>query len=257
MTFSEKKFTYGPVYVVRGKHKGRIGNLDDDTIHRKAVHGIVKFAHPLISPGYSLIPMEYLQPPDTQQLIKRHNDLMTLLSPYTGIEVEGQERITTLEEFSYVTDLLSERMFAAQFERSPRGAQIFISHSSADKRFVRGLAVDLAALGHQPWLDEWEILVGESIPERIGAGIDDADFLIVVLSDSAVKSRWVENEWQAKYWTEANERRVTVLPLLLNDCQIPTLLRTKKYVDFRDDYSDALKILTKSIGRHLEKSTDN
>jgi hypothetical protein len=255
MPYTESDYAYGPVIVLRGKHKGRIGEFDDDTIHRKRAQAIVKFAHPLITPYYEHIPIEYLDLPNTQQLMSRYEKLLLLLSPFKGNNVEGAERIKLLEEFTYVSNVLNDRMFTAQFEKSPKGAKIFISHSSTDKAFVRSLAVDLASIGHQPWVDEWEILAGESIVERVGAGIEDADFMVVVLSQSAVSSQWVENEWHAKYWTEVNEKRVVIIPLVINDCTVPTLLRAKKYVDFRQGYAEALEILTKSIGKHLERKT--
>ncbi|MDA7418836.1 toll/interleukin-1 receptor domain-containing protein [Xenophilus arseniciresistens] len=256
MPYTESEFAYGPVIVLRGKHKGRVGEFDDDTFHRKRLHAIVKFAHPLITPYYTYIPVEYLELPNTQQLMTRYEQLSWLLSPFRGKEAEGAERIAALEEFTYVSSLLNDRMFSAQFVKSPRGAKIFISHSSADKTFVRSLAVDLASIGHQPWVDEWQILAGESIVERVGAGIEDADFMVVVLSKSAVSSQWVENEWQAKYWTEVTEKRVVVIPVVVDDCTVPTLLRAKKYVDFRQGYTEALELLSKSIGRHLDRKTD-
>lgn len=257
MPYTESDYAYGPVIVLRGKHEGRIGAFDDDAIHRKRFQAIVIFAHPVITPNYTYIPIEYLELPNTQQIMTRYEQLLWLLSPFRGNEIEGAERITALEEFTYVSSLLTDRMFTAQFEKSPKGAKIFISHSSADKAFVRSLAVDLASIGHQPWVDEWEILAGESIVERVGAGIEDADFMVVVLSQSATSSQWVENEWQAKYWTEVNEKRVVIIPLIINDCTVPTLHRAKKYVDFRQDYTEALELLSKSIGRHLERKVKN
>ena len=253
MPYTESDYAYGPVIVLHGKHKGRIGEFDDDTIHRKRAHAIVKFADPLITPYYSYIPIEYLELPNTQQILTRYEQLLQQLSPFYGKEIEGEVRVAVLEEFTYVSSLLTDRLFTAQFEKSPKGAKIFISHSSFDKAFVRSLATDLAIIGHQPWVDEWEILAGESIVERVSAGIEDADLMIVVLSQSAISSQWVENEWQSKYWAEINEKRVLIIPLVINDCTIPTLLRAKKYVDFRQDYTEALKLLTKSIGGHLER----
>jgi TIR domain len=257
MPYTETDFSYGPIIVLRGKHKGRIGDFDDNTTHRKRAQAIVKFADPLITPYYTYIPIEYLELPNTQQILTRYEQLLRQLSPFYGNEIEDEERITVLEEFTYVSSLLTNRLFTAQFEKSPKGAKIFISHSSVDKAFVRSLATDLAIIGHQPWVDEWEILAGESIVERVGAGIEDADFMIVVLSKSAISSQWVENEWQAKYWTEINEKRVLIIPLVINECTVPTLLRAKKYVDFRQDYTEALELLTKSIGRHLERKIKN
>jgi hypothetical protein len=250
MPYTSKDFAYGPVIVMRGKHKGRIGEFDDETIHRGRLHAIVKFTHPLITSYYTYIPVQYLDAPNTQQLLTRFDELFWQLSPFRGGSIEGDARVAALEEFAYVSSLLNDRMFSAQFEKGPKGAKVFISHSSADKQFVRGLAVDLAAIGHQPWLDEWEILAGESIIERVGSGVEDADLMVVVLSRNAMASKWVENEWHAKYWTEVSKRRVAVIPVLIEDCEIPALLRAKKYVDFRDNYASALELLAKSIGGH-------
>jgi hypothetical protein len=68
---------------------------------------------------------------------------------------------------------------------------------------------------------------GGSIPERISDGLEEADFVIVILSENAVSSKWVEREWQTKYWNEIQHNRIHVLPLLLKDCKIPELLKTK------------------------------
>ena len=55
-------------------------------------------------------------------------------------------------------------------------AKIFISHSSHDKGFVRKLAKDLKSIGYEPWLDEWEIKVGDCIVSKVEHGIADADY---------------------------------------------------------------------------------
>jgi hypothetical protein len=68
-----------------------------------------------------------------------------------------------------------------------------------------------------------------------------ADFVVVVLSEHAVHSRWVEREWHAKYWSEVEAGHIQVLPVLLRDCEIPELLKTKKYADFRENYNDGLE----------------
>jgi hypothetical protein len=157
---------------------------------------------------------------------------------------------------SYVSALLNDRMFDAQFMRTHNGAKVFLSHSSSDNAFVKGLAVDLAALGHQPWFDEREILGGESIPTRVAEGLQESDFVGVVLSGNSVESQWVENEWQTKYWDEINERRMSLIPLLLSDCKIPTLLKTKKYIDFRSDYTVALDDLARSLSGQMAKRSN-
>lgn len=126
-------------------------------------------------------------------------------------------------------------------------AKIFLSHSSKDKRFVKKLAIDLLKYGHDVWLDEWEIRVGDCIVSGIEGGIADSDFAVVILTNNSVQSGWVDREWKAKYWTEVNRGEVLVLPVLLEDCEVPTLLQTKKYADFRSDYNQGLHNLLRAI----------
>ncbi len=128
-----------------------------------------------------------------------------------------------------------------------RPRKIFISHSSRDAQFALGLARDLRELGHKPWLDEWEIKVGDSIPKRISDGIEGCSFLAVVLSPDSVASNWVEREWHAKYCDEVENGRVTVLPILHRECRVPALLRGKKYADFSRDYTFGLEKLLEAI----------
>lgn len=126
-------------------------------------------------------------------------------------------------------------------------ARLFISYSSRDRGFVRQLAGDLKGMGHDVWLDEWSILVGECIMTAVEQGVAKAEYVVVVLSSHAVDSGWVEREWKAKYWDEVETGQVRVLPALLENCQIPELLKTKKYADFRDSYAAALDSLAEAI----------
>ena len=243
---------YGPVVITRGPYKGRIGIFDDCTTHRGQEVGIVIFSDFGISLSYKYIPVSYLAEPNTNLLFRRRGDLMNMLSPWSPNPTKGIARVELLEELHLVDGLLGDRLFAARLSQSNRGAKIFISYSSNDKRFVRGLSVDLKHVGHRVWLDEWEIKVGESIPKKISDGIESSDFVAIVLSKNSIKSRWVEREWQTKYWDEINQAKVAVLPILIEDCTIPTLLKTKKYADFRRDYTDGLEQLCFSIAQLIK-----
>ena len=132
-------------------------------------------------------------------------------------------------------------------------AKIFISHSSRDKEFAIRLGTDLKEFGHVPWLDEWEIKVGECIPSKIEQGISKSDYVVIVLSLNSTNSQWVDREWKSKYWEEVNESTVMVLPVLISDCKIPKLLVTKKYADFRNNYSIGLVQLMGAISLVFQK----
>lgn len=125
---------------------------------------------------------------------------------------------------------------------------IFISHSSQDADSARRLADDLRKTGLKVWLDEWEILVGDRIIQKIQKGLSGADYLAVWITEASLRSGWVENEWQTKYDTEVISGRVTVLPLLAENCVLPEFLAVKRYADFRHDYAAGLANLLKVVG---------
>jgi hypothetical protein len=235
-----ERLDWGAVKIISGKHKGRIGYLDDEE-----KGGIVYFGDFFYAPRYHVIPMRYLAPITTDDLMRRHEELFRLVGmpsssePYGRLE-DAEEHIEHLTEYAYVQAELMERMFVARLTAS-EGRRVFISHSSKDKQLATGLSVDLANRGYDPWLDTWKIRAGESIPAKVGNGIKDCDFMIVVLSKNSVASNWVEREWQAKYWSEVSKGNVQVIPVLISDCDIPVLLQTKKYADFRHSYNDGLE----------------
>ena len=110
---------------------------------------------------------------------------------------------------------------------------VFLSHSSKDKPFVRELAAALERDGDiRVWLDEREIAPGQNIVNSIGEGLE-ADFILLVLSPDSVGSAWVKEEWTDAFWEQTNNRRPKLLGVLYRDCEIPRLLRNKKYFDLR------------------------
>lgn len=127
---------------------------------------------------------------------------------------------------------------------------IFLSHNHADKPFVRRLATDLDNQGIPYWLDEAEIKVGESLIEKIRAGIDKVDFVAVWLSPDSVASPWVQREVDVAMNQEIMGRRVKVLPLMYRTCDLPGFLLGKRYANFTEDsrHPTAFEDLVKSVG---------
>jgi TIR domain len=71
---------------------------------------------------------------------------------------------------------------------------IFLSHNSRDKEFVRKLAAQLRLVGGDVWLDEWEIKPGDRIPSEVSTALAVVDTIVVVWSEDAANSRWVDAE---------------------------------------------------------------
>lgn len=127
---------------------------------------------------------------------------------------------------------------------------VFLSHTAADKAFVRKLARDLDNHGVKYWLNEAEIKVGESLIEKIRQGLDEVDYVAVILSPHSVASPWVQREVDVAMNQEIHGRKVKVLPIMYRHCQLPGFLLGKFYADFTEEskYTHAFKRLVESIG---------
>ena len=70
----------------------------------------------------------------------------------------------------------------------------FISHASEDRDLVHSLADSLHRAGMRIWVDRRELRLGDSLSEKIDAGLADSRFGIVVLSPSFMAKRWPRQE---------------------------------------------------------------
>lgn len=125
--------------------------------------------------------------------------------------------------------------------------QVFLSHSSADKAFVTRLAVDLRSKDVPVWFDRWELKVGDSLSSKIADGINESGWLAVVLSKQSVSSAWVQKELNAALARELRDKNVYVLPIVIEDCDIPLFLLDKVYADFRGGYQHGLDALLSRV----------
>jgi hypothetical protein len=128
----------------------------------------------------------------------------------------------------------------------------FLSHSSADKPFIRQLAADLTANGIDVWLDEQRIRVGDSIPEKIAQGLAESDYFLIAISQQSAASDWVKKELNNALVTEVQRRNVHVLPLKLDTASMPAAISDKKYADFSISYKSGLEDLLNALKGNVD-----
>ncbi len=126
---------------------------------------------------------------------------------------------------------------------------IVISYAHEDTAFVDTLAANLFKNRIPVWVDRWELKVGDSILRKIESAIQDADALLVVLSKASVESEWCKKELTAGLVRELEAKSVFVLPIVVDDCNIPLFLKDKLYADFRKDKNKALKDVLEATAR--------
>jgi hypothetical protein len=105
----------------------------------------------------------YLKLEETRQFAHAENELLKALrSP--GLLATSSQAIA------------SQSMGAKRFD-------VFLSHASEDKNFVRELAEALKQRGVTYWLDEIQLKLGDSLREVIDKGLASSRFGVVVLSN--------------------------------------------------------------------------
>lgn len=124
---------------------------------------------------------------------------------------------------------------------------IFISYSHRDKEFVDKLALILIDKRIRVFVDRWEMKLGDSITNKVQDAISDASFLMIILSKNSVESDWCKREITSALMLELERKRIVLLPILIEECEIPLFLRDKYYADFRTSFDDGLKTVLESL----------
>lgn len=128
--------------------------------------------------------------------------------------------------------------------------KLFICHATEDGGFVNRLVKQLDRHALHIWYDKREIIVGDSIVSRINEGLSETDFLLAVLSLQSIEKPWVKREISSTLMRQLGDKGVTILPVLLDDCNLPELLVDIKYADFRKSFDIGFRELVTSIRRH-------
>ncbi len=128
---------------------------------------------------------------------------------------------------------------------------LFISHASEDKPFVDKLFEELDKYNYNIWYDKHEILVGDCIVEKINEGLKKSDYLVIVLSAISIKKTWVKRELNSFLADALSKDDLNILPVLLEECEIPILINDIKYADFRKSFEEGFLALNQSIRKKL------
>jgi hypothetical protein len=136
----------------------------------------------------------------------------------------------------------------------------FISYSSQDDDFAQRLHADLHEHNVRCWFAPEDLKIGDKFRMRIDEAIRIHDKLLLVLSESSVKSAWVEKEVETAFEKERRQDNKPVLfPIRLDDAVMETdqawaadVRRTRHVGDFtrwkaHDAYQQALQRLLRDL----------
>ncbi|MGH9833403.1 MAG: toll/interleukin-1 receptor domain-containing protein [Blastocatellia bacterium] len=131
---------------------------------------------------------------------------------------------------------------------------VFLSHNRKDKTRVRQVAERLRATGLRVWFDEWIIQPGDDIYAAIEHGLEYTRTLILCMSQAAFGSDWVKLERNTSIFRDPMNKDRRLIPLLLEDCKIPVVLRRLSYLDWRSESDEVLAQLVQSCQPPKQKA---
>jgi TIR domain-containing protein len=118
--------------------------------------------------------------------------LLTLIATESNFVVRD---LRNSRWFDLVKSLCRCRVERKKAESRGQSMMLFICHASEDKDdFVAPLAAELSKK-YEVWYDDYELTLGDSLPEKIDDGLQQCDFGVVVLSKAFfAKKKWGRKE---------------------------------------------------------------
>jgi hypothetical protein len=135
--------------------------------------------------------------------------------------------------------------------------KVFVSHSSADKKFVRKLKDDLNENDIQTWVDEDELHLGDSLSEKLDSALEDSSHFLIVLSEASIKSDWVQYELEKALRHKKSNLLQKIIPVKYKSCEVPKELASLLYADLskeiREVTGDRVQFSTAGYATFLQR----
>jgi hypothetical protein len=115
----------------------------------------------------------------------------------------------------------------------------FISYSTKDQEFADRLHADLKNEGVRCWFAPHDMRIGAKILDAIHEGIRLQEKVLLILSEGAITSDWVEEEVTKAFEEERRRKQTVLFPIRLDDAVMnvdeawASKLRARHIGDFR------------------------
>ncbi|ADP78938.1 toll/interleukin-1 receptor domain-containing protein [Pseudofrankia inefficax] len=113
----------------------------------------------------------------------------------------------------------------------PEGWDFFVSYTGKDRAWAEWLAWQLEDAGHSVLIQAWDFVAGSDWAARMDQGIRLARRTIAVLSDAYLGSVYGAQEWRSAQVADPGGFARKLLPIRIEDCPRPGLLRTIVSID--------------------------
>jgi len=144
-------------------------------------------------------------------------------------------------------DLSSPKESASKIGAILGEPQVFISYSMEDKEIADSIAKILEEKGIRAWMPDREIKPGDRIARKINEGLETSGYFILLISKSYGKSKWLSKELEAALARERKGKWPKVIPILIDDVELPQNVHDRQYVNLMHDFKDGITQIVDAI----------
>jgi hypothetical protein len=131
--------------------------------------------------------------------------------------------------------------------KSRQSRRTFISYSRVNQEFALKLATELRETNFSIWMDQLDIPSGARWDNEVEKALNGCGIFLIILTPESIASENVKDE--IGFAIDHGKR---ILPILLEQCDIPLRLRRLQYADFtQTSYRDGVE----SVKQLLEELT--
>jgi hypothetical protein len=134
--------------------------------------------------------------------------------------------------------------------------KIFISYSHYDKEVVQVIANYLTDHDNEVWTDSLKIKQGDNLAKKIDKGIEQAEVILITISKNSLSSEWVQREFSAIAFQQISSDNKIIIPIKLDQSEVPSYLSNRLYLDFSKDINSGLQELLFSIEKIKHKTKE-
>ena len=105
------------------------------------------------------------------------------------------------------------------------------------------------------WHDERNLPPSSQIATELPKAISNCRSMIIILSESSVKKGWVQEEYEAAIDQRTKFEDFRILPVVIEECEMPGFLRTTKWIRIHNGELDLTSSNELLDGLYVSSST--
>jgi hypothetical protein len=186
-------------------------------------------------------PIKYV---DNPELFKHRILELNKRLCFIGLELSENAKYRKIPKSSTITN-----PFVTSEKSSGNDYEIAISFAGEDRSIAQGIADKLTEDGVSVFYDSYEkaTLWGKDLYEHLNDVYKNkATYCLMIISQNYRNKQWTNHERKAAQARAFSQNKEYILPLKLDDTEIPGLNETIGYVDYRKSNTDEVVTMLKS-----------